>query len=91
MKFLFELYRSDEAKDQVSGLKCSTLEVRGEMYATSIYKVKEAAIRLMAIPGVYSLQIRNAAADCEWKDFGPIDTRNPEQAAKPKKARKGMT
>lgn len=88
MRFFFELYRSDEPEYQVSGLKCSTYEVRGEMDATSIYKVKEFAVRLMAIPCVYSLQIRNAAADCDWKDFGPIDTRNPEQAARPKKARK---
>lgn len=88
MKFLFELYRSDEPADQVHGLKCSTLEVRGEMDATSIYRVKEAAIRLMAIPGVYSLQIRNAADGCDWRDFGPINTRNPEQAAKLTKKRR---
>ncbi len=89
MKFLFELHRSDEPKDQVSGLKYSAYEVRGEMDATSIYRVKEAAIRLMAIPGVYSLRIRNAALNRDWINLGPIDTRNPEQAAKLKKARKG--
>jgi hypothetical protein len=84
MKFEFELYRSEEKEHQVAGLKCSSFEVRGQNESTSIYRVKEFAIRLMAIPGVYFLQIRNAAENGEWRDFGPIDTRNPEQAASPK-------
>jgi hypothetical protein len=84
MKFEFELYRSEEKEHQVAGLKCSSLEVRGETDSTSIYRVKEFAIRLMAIPGVYFLQIRNSAENCDWRDFGPIDTRNPEQAANQK-------
>ena len=82
MKFEFELYRSEEKEHQVPGLKCSSFEVRGETDATSIYRVKDFVFRLMAIPGVYMLQIRNSAENCEWRDFGPIDTRNPEQAAK---------
>jgi hypothetical protein len=85
MKFEFELYRSEEKEHQVHGLKCSSFEVRGTKESTSIYRVKEFAIRLMAMPGVYTLQIRNAAEHGEWKDFGLIDTRNPDQLPSPPK------
>lgn len=91
MKFLFELHRSEEPEHQVKGLKCASYRAGGEMDATSIYGVRDKAIAFMIIPGVYSLQIRNAAEGCDWQDFGPVDTRNPEQAQqaakKPRKTR----
>lgn len=72
MKFLFDLHRSEEPEHQVKGLKCALYRVGGELDATSIYGVREKAIVLMTI--------RNAAEGCDWQDFGPVDTRNPEQA-----------
>jgi hypothetical protein len=51
------------------------------MTAHSINAVREFCAKLMTIPGVYRVAIRNTAPDCEWKEFGPIDTRNPEAAA----------
>jgi hypothetical protein len=62
------------------------------MTAHSINAVREFCAKLMTIPGVYRVAIRNTAPDCEWKEFGPIDTRNPDVASeavsKAKKARR---
>lgn len=51
------------------------------MTAHSINAVRDFCSKLMVIPGVYELAIRNTEPGCEWKTFGPIDTRNPEAAA----------
>jgi hypothetical protein len=85
MKFLFRLERSSSRTHQVPGLKCKSFIVAGEMDANSIYAVRDKTLRMAAIPGVYDLLIRNAAAQHEWRAFGPFDTRSPDQLpARPK-------
>lgn len=85
MMFDFEIHRSEQKEHQVHGLKCGSFYIRGCLLAKSIREVKKTAIRMMSIPGVYSLEISDPSEGGEWVSFGPIDTRNPEQAsARPK-------
>ncbi len=51
------------------------------MTANSIYAVRDFCVKLMSIPGVYRVAIRNTAPDCKWKEFEAVDTRNPEVAS----------
>ncbi len=51
------------------------------MTAHSIYAVREFCMKLLLIPGVYRVAILNTEPDSTWREFGPIDTRNPEAAA----------
>lgn len=80
-QFRYEFHRCNAEASQAPGIRCSVYSVEGEMPFHSINAVKDFCIRLMSIPGVYSLRIRNTEPGCEWKSFGPIDTRNPAAAA----------
>lgn len=80
-QFEYHVNRSQAEGCQAPGIKCSSYSVDGTMTANSIYAVREFCMKLMTIPGVYRVAIRNTAPDCEWKEFGPIDTRNPDAAA----------
>jgi hypothetical protein len=68
------------ASDIVPGITRGKLDAAGFVEDTSIYNVRMACIRMMSIPGVYSLQIRNVKGG-EWMHYGPIDTRNPNVAS----------
>jgi len=80
-QFRYEFHTCNADASQAPGIKCYVFAVDGESPFHSINAVKEFCIRLMVIPGVYSLRIRNTEPGCEWKTFPPIDTRNPEAAA----------
>jgi hypothetical protein len=91
-RFLFELHRSQKKEDQAIGLRCASFMVKGEIDATSINAVKDSAIRMMVLPGVWDLMVRNAEPGCEWKDAGRFDTRAPDQVPPvPKTALKART
>lgn len=76
-RFLFELHRSQKKEDQAIGLRCASFMVKGEIDANSINAVKDYALRMMVLPGVWDLMVRNAEPSCEWKDAGRFDTRSP--------------
>lgn len=78
-RFLFELHRSQKKEDQAVNLRCATFMIKGDIDATSINAVRDQALRLMVLPGVWDLIIRNADPECEWKDGGRFDTRAPDQ------------
>lgn len=78
-RFLFELHRSQKKEDQVVNLRCSSFMIKGEIDANSINAVKDYALRMMVLPGVWDLMVRNAEPSCEWKDAGRFDTRAPDQ------------
>lgn len=78
-RFLFELHRSQKKEDQAIGLRCASFSIKGEIDTTSVNAVRDYALRLMVLPGVFDLIVRNAAPDCEWKDAGRFDTRAPNQ------------
>ena len=78
-RFLFELHRSQKKEDQAVNLRCASFMVKGEIDATSINAVKDHALRMMVLPGVWDLIVRNAEPSCEWKDCGRFDTRAPDQ------------
>lgn len=79
--FFYESVRSAEKADQAPGMKCSMFTLSGTISANSVNGVKEIVTKLMVIPGVYTLSIRNTAEGSEWKNMDKIDTRNPEVAA----------
>jgi len=54
------------------------------MDGRSYAEIRDYAVRLMVVPGVYSLRIRRAPGK-EWREFGPIDTRLPKHKQKPEK------
>lgn len=80
-QFEYYIERSSADDCQVDGIKCHWYSAQGDMTANSIYAVRDFCVKLMGIPGVYRVAIRNTAPDCEWKEFDAVDTRNPEAAA----------
>lgn len=80
-QFAYQVNRSTAEGCQTPGIVCGVYSADGTMNANSIYAVREFCMKLMMIPGVYRVAIRNTDPGCKWKEFGPIDTRNPEAAA----------
>lgn len=80
-QFEYYIERSSADDCQVDGIICHWYSAQGYMRANSITVVRMFCAKLMGIPGVYRVAIRNTAPDCDWIEFGPIDTRNPEVAS----------
>jgi hypothetical protein len=78
-KFMFEATRSNEKAHQAVGIRCSMCVLGGEIDGPSVNAVYAIVQKLLVVPGVWHVQIRNADPDCQWKPFVPIDTRTPEQ------------
>ena len=90
IEFEFFVERSNKPGDQAPNFKCDQYSVGGKTKATSINRVKEFCATLMVIPGVYRVRIRNTTGGA-WIPSDPIDTRNPEAAARAgRKPLKGM-
>ena len=90
IEFEFAVERSQKPEDQSPNFKCGQFRFGGKTKATSINRVKEFCATLMVIPGVYRVRIRNTTGGA-WIPSDPIDTRNPEAAARDGKKRlKGM-
>lgn len=90
IEFEFSVERSKKPEDQSPNFKCDQYKFGGKTKATSINRVKEFCATLMVIPGVYHLRIRNTDGGA-WIPSPPIDTRNPEAAARAgRRSRKGM-
>lgn len=93
-QFAYKVTRSNAANFQSPGISCSEYHAEGTTRAHSISAVRQFCAGLMFLPGVYRVAIRNTEDGCEWKEYGPIDTRNPESAAEAvsvakKKAKRG--
>lgn len=82
MNFLFELNRSEKPDDQAVGVRCKSFVVNGHVQANSVKDVQSHVLKLMVLPGVYYFRIRNSGSGCKWIDFGPCDTRAPDQIPK---------
>ena len=80
MKFHYTLERSTAKEDQVAGVRCSRYWSTGTIDANSVREVEELVRLLMIIPGVYSMQIKNAGPDCEWLPAKMIDNRRKVDA-----------
>lgn len=80
--YAFSIARSRNSKHQVRGIKCSDYTVKATIKAASMTKAKAAAIRWMAIPGVYALHIQEVTTDGSGQGLccPEVDTRNPEAA-----------
>ena len=83
-RFRFELHRSNDEEDQAFGVACSNYNLTTIMDGRSYAQVRDYAVRLMVVPGVYSLRIRKVDSQ-QWKEFGPVDTRLPKHKRKPEK------
>jgi hypothetical protein len=79
MRFRFAAKRSADPQHRAVNIRCSVCKISGEIDANSINEVKQHAIRLLVMPGIYTLKIRNADEGCKWFHFGPLDTRSPSQ------------
>lgn len=81
MKFQFEAVRSTEQPHQAIGIRCSFCSIGGEIDGPSINAVYGVVQKLLVVPGVWHVKIKNSQPECEWRPFVPIDTRTPEQIA----------
>ena len=79
MKFQFEAVRSTEKAQQAVGFRCSHCVIGGEIDANSVNAVYGVVQKLLVVPGVWHVKIKNSQPECEWRPFVPIDTRTPEQ------------
>lgn len=92
MKFHYTLERSTAKEDQATGVRCSRYWSTGTIDANSVRQVEELVQLLMIIPGVYSMNIKNAGPDCEWLPAKSFDTRmkvtpGTEPKVKPRKSK----
>ena len=86
MMFEFTLERSAAPEHRAVGIRCRMYQSSGTVDLNSVNAVREHCVRLMIIPGVYEVRIRNAApcqADHDWQDnwlaAEHVDTRTPDQ------------
>ena len=79
MKFEYTLDRSAAPEHQAVGLRVRMYQSFGTVDLNSVNAVREHCIRLMIIPGVYEVRIRNAEPGNDWLAAENIDTRAPYQ------------
>jgi hypothetical protein len=84
MKFEFELQRSCAKEHQAVGIRCRDYQAFGTIDANSVNDVRQHCYRLMIIPGVYEVRIRNKEPGNDWLTPVTYDTRDPDKVSAPK-------
>jgi hypothetical protein len=79
MMFEFTIERSAAPEHQAVGIRCRMYQSSGTVDLNSVNAVREHCVRLMIIPGVYEVRIRNAQPDHDWLAAEHVDTRAPDQ------------